>query len=66
MPLKSGTSKRTVSNNIRELHTGKTYAKTKSKFGKKKADAQAVAIALDKARKPRRRNRAKRTTKRSK
>ncbi len=51
MPLKRGKSKATVSSNIRELHTGKTYAHTAKKFGKKKADKQAVAIALSTARK---------------
>ncbi len=50
MPLKKGKSQQTVSQNIRELHTGKTYAKTKSKEGKKMADKQAVAIALRQAR----------------
>ena len=51
MPLKPGSSKGTVSGNIRELHTGKTYAHTAEKFGKAKANAQAVAIALSNARK---------------
>lgn len=51
MPLKSGKSKKTISKNISELYSGKTYAKTKKKFGKKKADKQSVAIAFSKARK---------------
>lgn len=46
MPLKPGKSKATVSSNIAEFHTGKTYAKTKAKFGKETADNQAVAAAL--------------------
>jgi hypothetical protein len=50
MPLKKGSSKETVSANIEELHRGDTYARTKSKYGKKKADKQAVAIALAEAR----------------
>lgn len=45
-PLKRGTSKATVSSNIKEFHTGKTYAKTAAKFGKEKADKQAVAAAF--------------------
>lgn len=57
MPLKRGKSKATVSSNIRELHTGKTYAHTAKKFGKKKADKQAVAIALSTARKTGKRSR---------
>ena len=51
MPLKKGKSRKTVSQNIRELHKGKTYRRTKRKYGKKKADTQAVAIALRTARK---------------
>jgi hypothetical protein len=51
MPLTKGNSPQTVSKNIEELHSGKTFAKTKKKFGKAKASHQAVAIALDMARK---------------
>lgn len=54
MPLASGSSRGVVSGNIRELHTGDTYARTKRKFGKAKADKQAVAITLAKAGKSRR------------
>jgi len=50
MPLKPGSSKETISDNISEFHGGNTYAKTKSKFGKAKADKQAVAVAFSKAR----------------
>lgn len=53
MPLVSGRSPATVSDNIRELHTGKTYAHTAAKFGKDRANQQAVAIALNEARKSR-------------
>jgi len=45
MPVKKGKSKKVFQENIREFHTGKTYAATKKKFGKKKADKQAVAVA---------------------
>ena len=51
MPLKKGSSRQTVARNISELHSGQTYAHTSRKFGKKKADKQAVAIALAQARK---------------
>lgn len=53
MPLKKGKSRKTVSRNIAEFHTGKTYAKTRAKFGKKKADKQAVAAALSTKRRSR-------------
>jgi hypothetical protein len=49
MPLKRGSSEKTISRNIRELHKGETFAHTKNKFGKARADKQAVAIALDEA-----------------
>lgn len=39
--------RKSTSENIREFHTGRTYAKTKSRFGKKRADRQAVAVALN-------------------
>lgn len=51
MPLKHGSSKSTISRNISELHSGEQYARTRAKFGKKKANKQAVAIALSTARK---------------
>jgi hypothetical protein len=57
MPLKKGTSRKTVSNNIRELHEGRTYARTRKKFGAKKANKQAVAIALSERRKSARKKR---------
>jgi hypothetical protein len=50
MPLKAGKSDKVVSENVSEFHKGKTYAKTKKKFGKVKADKQAVAVALSKKR----------------
>lgn len=51
MPLTPGASRAAISQNIRELHTGKTYAHTAGKFGKERANKQAVAIALNEARK---------------
>lgn len=51
MPLKAGSSQKVISQNIREFHTGDTYAKTKAKFGKAKADKQAIAVAMSTARK---------------
>jgi hypothetical protein len=49
MPLRKGKSKKTISGNISELHKGKVFAKTKKKFGKKRANKQAIAIAMRKA-----------------
>lgn len=51
MPLAKGKSKKTISKNISEFHTGGTYAATKKKFGAKTANKQAVAAALSQARK---------------
>jgi hypothetical protein len=50
MPLKAGKSQKVISENISEFHGGKTYAATKAKFGKAKADKQAVAVAMSNAR----------------
>lgn len=50
MPIKPGTSQKTVSKNIREIHQGPQYQKTKEEHGKEVADEQAIAIALDKKR----------------
>ena len=47
MPMKS----RKAGTDIKEFHTGPTYAKTRARFGAKDADRQAVAVALNSARK---------------
>ena len=54
MPLIQSAKPKDVSQNISEFHTGKTYAHTKAKFGKKDADRQAIAVALSTARKVKR------------
>jgi hypothetical protein len=51
MPLIKGSSKITISKNIKEFHGGQTYAATAKKFGKTKADKQAVAVAINEAHK---------------
>lgn len=51
MPLKAGKSQKVISGNISEFHGGETYAKTRAKFGKERADSQAVAVAMSNARK---------------
>lgn len=63
MPLKKGKSRAVVSQNIRELHQGKTYQRTRRKSGKEKADRQAVAIALEEAGVSRNRRKRKRVGK---
>lgn len=50
MPLRRGTSPTILSANIRELHGGATYARTAAKYGKERANKQAVAIAMSKKR----------------
>ena len=45
MPLLKGKSH--IGANIKELKKGPQYKRTKKKFGKGKADRQAIAIALD-------------------
>lgn len=45
MPLLKGRSLKTFRQNIREFHTGKTYARTAAKYGKDVANKQAVAAA---------------------
>lgn len=53
MPMLKGKSRKTISTNIKEFHGGKTFKATKAKFGKAKADKQAVAAALSTARRSR-------------
>ena len=47
MPALKGA--KNVGRNIKAAHKGKTYARTKKKFGKAKADKQAVAIGMSEA-----------------
>lgn len=58
MPLKSGSSRKTIIGNIAELHTGTVYKRTAAKHGKDVANRQAVAIAMKKAGKARKRTTA--------
>ena len=55
MPLKKSAKKAVVSENIAEFHGGPTYAATKRKFGREKADDQAVAVALSTQRRAKKR-----------
>jgi hypothetical protein len=51
MPMLRGKDKKTTEKNFREFGKGKTYAHTKRKFGKKRADKQRVAAVLNNKRK---------------
>ena len=51
MPLQSGSGKDVIGQNIKELRKGKTFSKTRRKFGAAKARKQSIAIALSEARK---------------
>lgn len=57
MPLRRG--KKNVGKNIKEFMTGKTYARTKRKFGKAKARKQAIAVGLKSAGMSKKKKRAK-------
>ncbi len=46
MPLKFGTSRKTVKANFKEFGSGKTFARTEAKFGKKRANKQRIAVVL--------------------
>jgi hypothetical protein len=46
MPLIPGKGPAVVSQNIREFHKGPTFQHTAEKFGKARADKQAIAVAL--------------------
>ena len=48
MPLLKG--EKNISRNIGEFHKGKTFEKTEKKFGKEKANKQAIAVAYSQAR----------------
>lgn len=60
MPLERSTSKAATRRNFEELGKGRTYSKTKRKFGKKRADRQRVAIVLANRRKSKKRSTHKR------
>jgi hypothetical protein len=57
MPLEKGTSKEATEANFHEVRHGNTYAKTKKKFGKQRANKQMVAIVLSNKRKSAKRKR---------
>ena len=54
MPLRKGKKHR--SENFREFGKGKTYSRTKRKYGKKRADKQRIAVILSNERRGKRRS----------
>lgn len=57
MPLRDSDTQSATEDNFREFGKGKTYARTKHKYGKKKADKQRIAVVLKNKRKAARRKR---------
>jgi len=53
MPLTRGSSRKTISRNIRELMHGPRHARNKRKFGATKAQKIAVAAAFAQSRRKR-------------
>ena len=61
MPLKSGHSEKTIGENIRELHSGPQYSRTKAAHGPSVANKQAIAVAESVARRAKERAHGGRT-----
>lgn len=57
MPLRDSDTQSATEDNFREFGEGATYARTKRKYGKKKANAQRVAVVMKNKRKAARRKR---------
>jgi hypothetical protein len=51
MPLRKSASKAATRKNFEEFGAGRTYAATKKKSGKRKADKQRIAVVLQNKRK---------------
>ena len=61
MPLAKGTSKAVTKRNFEEFGRGKTYARTKKRYGRKSADKQRVAIVLSNRRRSKHRKAYRKT-----
>lgn len=57
MPLRKGSDRKTTEENFREFGKGRTYNRTKRRYGKKRADRQRVAVVLSNRRKSKRHKR---------
>ena len=51
MPMRKSASKAATEENFHEFRHGKTYSKTRKKFGKEKARKQMIAAVLSNKRK---------------
>lgn len=56
MPMERSASKAATERNFDEFRHGKTYSKTRKKFGKEKARKQMIAAVLSNKRKAERRS----------
>ncbi len=54
MPMKRGSSRKVIAENIREFHHGERYQKIKARHGKAVADKAGVAAAMRSAGRSRR------------
>lgn len=59
MPMAEGTDRKTTEANFHEFRHGKTYKKTRGKFGKEKARKQMIAAVLSNKRKSAKKKRSK-------
>jgi hypothetical protein len=60
MPLVQSDTQTATRDNFREFGKGRTYRKTRRKFGKKRANKQRIAVVLNNRRKAAAKNKAKR------
>ena len=59
MPLKEGTSREAERENFKDFRNGKTFPKTKKKYGVKTARRQMIAAVLSKKRKSQKKRNAR-------
>ena len=60
MPLVQSDTAAATRDNFREFGKGKTYRRTRRKYGKKRANKQRIAVVLNNRRKAAAKNKAKR------
>jgi hypothetical protein len=60
MPRRESDTQSATEDNFREFGKGRTYRKTRRRYGKKRADKQRIAVVLSNKRKAARRKKAKR------